>query len=171
VTGPFRAKSVARICSSVSAGGLGAGGFLLYLAHLFGGVGPELAGLVPFGLGGAPVSCDGNRRIALGITECHTLLIPYERRFAGGVRIMHRVGNGFFVRLGLAVGSATLLVVTVVWPDWIEIVFRVDPDRGNGWLEWLVVFVAFGLTLIFSIGARREWRRPTSAAEVGDGVS
>jgi hypothetical protein len=129
-----------------------------------------MAGLVPFGLGGASANCDGNQCIALDITECHTLLTPYNP-IRGGVRMMHSVGYGFFVRLGLAVGTAALFVVTVVWPDWIEIVFRVDPDRGNGWLEWVVVFVAFGLTLIFSIGARREWRRLTSASAVRDGVS
>jgi apolipoprotein N-acyltransferase len=81
------------------------------------------------------------------------------------------VRRGFLVRLGLAAGSAALFVVTLVWHDWIEIVFRVDPDRGNGWLEWLVVLVAFGLTLIFSISARQEWRRSTSATAVGDSAS
>jgi hypothetical protein len=85
--------------------------------------------------------------------------------------MMHGVGRGVLVRLGLAAGSAALFVVTVVWHDWIEIVFRVDPDRGSGWLEWLIVLVAFGLTLTFSISARREWRRSTSAAAVSDGAS
>jgi hypothetical protein len=83
----------------------------------------------------------------------------------------YNVGRRFWVRLALAVGSAALLVVTLVWHDWIEIVFRVDPDHGNGWLEWLIVVAAFGLALIFSISARREWRRPASATAVGDGAS
>ena len=81
----------------------------------------------------------------------------------------HRVGRGFWVKLALAAISAALLVVTIVWHDWIEIVFRVDPDHGSGWLEWLIVILAFGLTLTFSISARQEWRRPVPA--VGDGTS
>jgi hypothetical protein len=80
------------------------------------------------------------------------------------------IGRGFWVRLALAAISAALLVVTLVWHDWVEIVFRVDPDRGNGWLEWLIVAAAFGLTLTFSVSARQEWRRSTSATTVGVGV-
>jgi hypothetical protein len=30
-------------------------------------------------------------------------------------------------------------VVTLFWHDWIEAVFRVDPDQGKGSAEWLVV--------------------------------
>jgi hypothetical protein len=81
----------------------------------------------------------------------------------------HNTGSRFWVRLALAVMSAALLVVTLVWHDWIEIVFRVDPDHGSGWLEWLIVVLAFGLTLAFLIGARQEWRRPVPA--VNDGRS
>jgi hypothetical protein len=80
----------------------------------------------------------------------------------------HSVRRGFWVKLALAAISAALLVVTLAWHDWIEIVFRVDPDHDSGWLEWLIVVLAFGLTLTFSISARREWRRPVSA--VGDGA-
>jgi hypothetical protein len=42
------------------------------------------------------------------------------------------IGHGFWVRLALAVTSAMLFVITLAWPDLIEIVFRVDPDRGGG---------------------------------------
>ena len=83
---------------------------------------------------------------------------------------MHGTGRGFLIRLGLAAVSALLLVITFVWRDWIEIAFRVDPDRGSGWLEWLVVLVAFSLSLIFSVSARREWRRFTSIAAAGGGT-
>jgi hypothetical protein len=83
----------------------------------------------------------------------------------------HDIGRGFVVRLALAAASAALVVVTLGWHDWVEIVFRVNPDRGNGWLEWLIVAAAFGLTLTFSVSARREWRRSTPATAVGDGAS
>ena len=83
----------------------------------------------------------------------------------------HSVGRGVLVRLALAVGSAVLFVVTLIWHDWIEIVFRVDPDRGNGWLEWLIVVLAFGLTLTFSISARLEWRRSVTPWGIHEGAS
>jgi len=72
--------------------------------------------------------------------------------------------------LGLAVGSAVLLVGTLAWPDWIEIVFRVDPDHGSGWLEWAIVIVAFTLMVMCSAGARRQWRA-TRLAAARDGAS
>lgn len=58
----------------------------------------------------------------------------------------------------LASLSAFLLVLTLVLPDWIEVVFRVDPDAGSGELEWAVAG-AFALgTVGFGLAARREWR-------------
>lgn len=79
-------------------------------------------------------------------------------------------GTGFWVRLAFAVISAALFVVTLAWPDWIELVFRVDPDHGSGWLEWAIVASAFALMVTFSMGARREWRRPVATAAVSDGA-
>jgi hypothetical protein len=69
------------------------------------------------------------------------------------------VRQRFWIELALAAISAILMCVTVVWHDWIEIVFRVDPDHGNGWFEWVIVVVAFVLAATLSIGARWEWRR------------
>jgi hypothetical protein len=58
-------------------------------------------------------------------------------------------------------GSITgvVAVVTLFWHDWIEAVFGVDPDKGNGSVEWLVVSILFVLTVAFAAGARLEWRR------------
>jgi len=63
---------------------------------------------------------------------------------------------------GLA--SAGVFAVTLVWPDWIEVVFRVQPDHASGWLEWLISGTAFLITLVFSFGAGRAWRRATLRA-------
>ena len=38
----------------------------------------------------------------------------------------------FWVEAGLALISGALVVITLVWRDWIEIVFGIDPDEGNG---------------------------------------
>ena len=49
--------------------------------------------------------------------------------------------------------------VTLFSPDWIEAVFRVDPDKGNGSVEWLVVSILLFLAVALAGGARLEWHR------------
>jgi hypothetical protein len=63
--------------------------------------------------------------------------------------------------LETALGSITgcLALVTLFWHDWIEAVFGVDPDKGNGSAEWLIVALLFVVTIILAVGARLEWRR------------
>jgi len=55
-------------------------------------------------------------------------------------------------------------VITLLWHDWIETVFKVDPDSGNGSAEWLIVLVLLLTTVTLASGARREWRRAELAA-------
>jgi hypothetical protein len=63
-------------------------------------------------------------------------------------------------------GSVTgsVAVITLLWRDWIEDVFRIHPDRGNGSAEWLIVLVLLLATVTLAAGARREWRRAELAA-------
>jgi DMSO/TMAO reductase YedYZ heme-binding membrane subunit len=58
-------------------------------------------------------------------------------------------------------GSITgvVAVVTLFWHDWIETVFGVNPDKGNGSAEWLIVLILLFLTMTLALGARLEWRR------------
>jgi hypothetical protein len=65
----------------------------------------------------------------------------------------------FWIELALAGISAFLAITTLLWPDWIELVFNVDPDMGNGSLERAIVGLSFVLTIVFVALARREWRR------------
>ncbi len=55
-------------------------------------------------------------------------------------------------------------VLTLVWRDWIETVFGVDPDHGNGSLEWFVVAALAVITTALVVGARVEWRRSARPA-------
>jgi hypothetical protein len=66
----------------------------------------------------------------------------------------------------LVLGAATLIVfgVTLVWNDWIEIVFKVDPDSGNGSLEFAICTVLLAATVSSWWLARAEWRRARAAA-------
>jgi hypothetical protein len=65
----------------------------------------------------------------------------------------------FRLELGLAAVSAALLLATILWRDWIEIVFRVDPDHGSGSLEWMIVAVTALSAVTFAALARVEWRK------------
>jgi hypothetical protein len=65
----------------------------------------------------------------------------------------------FWIEALLALGNAALVIMTLVWKDWIEIVFNVDPDAGSGAVEWTVVAVTLLLTVVFLALARSEWRR------------
>ena len=79
-------------------------------------------------------------------------------RIPGGHR-MARLPRRFWLEFGLAGFSAFLLLLTLVTREWMELLFRVDPDQGNGSLEWLVVVAALVSTVTFSVLARLEWQR------------
>ena len=64
----------------------------------------------------------------------------------------------FFVETAAAVLGTWLGAVTLLWPDWIERVFSVDPDGGSGLDEWLVAAAAFSVAVVSALLARREWR-------------
>jgi len=68
----------------------------------------------------------------------------------------------FYVESGLSAASLILLVITLVNREWIEAVFGVDPDQGNGSLEWLVTAVLTVVTVVGAVSARVEWRRAGS---------
>jgi uncharacterized membrane protein YcjF (UPF0283 family) len=70
-----------------------------------------------------------------------------------------RLRRRFWIELILAVANTALLALTIVWNEWIELVFQADPDAGSGALEWAIVGVVLVLTLAFAILARLEWRR------------
>lgn len=67
----------------------------------------------------------------------------------------------WFFWLETVVASITgiLFVVTLIWRDWAEIIFNVDPDQGNGSFEWMVVGALLVVTLVLFFLAGYEWRR------------
>jgi hypothetical protein len=63
------------------------------------------------------------------------------------------------IETALAVVAAALAVATFIKPDWIETVFSVDPDGGNGTAEWLVVGLLALVAVTAAMLARRDYRR------------
>jgi hypothetical protein len=63
------------------------------------------------------------------------------------------------VEVALASMTAALLLLTLVSREWIEVLFGVDPDGGDGSLEWALVGALLVSTVVFTALARLEWRR------------
>ena len=74
------------------------------------------------------------------------------------------LSSRFWVELGLGVASTVFALLTLAWKDWIEIVFKVDPDHHSGSLEWVIVAVAVAITVITFAAARIEWRKAATAS-------
>jgi hypothetical protein len=65
----------------------------------------------------------------------------------------------FWVEASLAGACVLAFALTLAWREWIEALFRVDPDAGSGALEWGIVSVLGLAAVAFSLVARTEWRR------------
>nr|WP_315267371.1 hypothetical protein [Microbacterium lemovicicum] len=64
------------------------------------------------------------------------------------------------VQFALAALFLAVAVVTVIEPEWIEVVFGIDPDRGSGALEWVIVLALGVLAVVAAgLGARTVIRR------------
>lgn len=68
----------------------------------------------------------------------------------------------FWVEAALASLTAILLLLTLISREWIELLFGVDPDGGDGSLEWAIVGILLVATGFFGWLARVEWRRAAS---------
>ena len=69
----------------------------------------------------------------------------------------------FWLETGMAIVTGIVFVITLVQRDWIEIVFGVDPDQGNGSLEWLIVGALLVVSITLFTLASYEWRRTRAA--------
>lgn len=70
----------------------------------------------------------------------------------------------FYPEAMLGTNTGVLFIVTLFSRDWIEAVFRVDPDQGSGALEWGIVAGLLVVTLAMTLLARYEWRRASVVA-------
>jgi hypothetical protein len=74
-----------------------------------------------------------------------------------------RLRTRFWVETGFAALSLIFAVLTLIWKDWIEIVFRIDPDQHSGSLEWMIAFAALAIAIVIGVVARAEWRHTATA--------
>jgi hypothetical protein len=64
----------------------------------------------------------------------------------------------FWFESGLSVMAASLAVLTLMLPNWIEAVSTYDPDHGDGMVEAVIVVVLALVAAVASVLARWEWR-------------
>ena len=65
----------------------------------------------------------------------------------------------FWVEAAMATITSVLLLLTLVWEDWVEEIFGISPDGGNGSFERWLVGALCVLTIALIAMARSEWRR------------
>ncbi len=70
----------------------------------------------------------------------------------------------FYFEAGAGFITAALFLATLLRPNWIEALFRIDPDNGSGSLERLIVGCLLAVTIMLLSLARREWRKTMAAA-------
>jgi hypothetical protein len=70
----------------------------------------------------------------------------------------------FYVEAGAGVITTVLFLATLLYPRWIEALFRIDPDNASGWLERLVVGGLLVVTITILSMAQREWRKTMATA-------
>jgi hypothetical protein len=73
------------------------------------------------------------------------------------------------LEVALAVVSFVFGLLALVWPEWIEAVFRVDPDGGSGALEWAVAVVLLLVAVVAAVAARSDLRALRAGPERAPG--
>jgi hypothetical protein len=76
-----------------------------------------------------------------------------------GAYMRQQLRRRFWIEIAIAAASLGLLVLTMLWEEWIELLFGVSPDGGSGELEWAITSVVVVLTVASLVLARLEWRR------------
>jgi hypothetical protein len=74
------------------------------------------------------------------------------------------VRRRFWLEIAVVVVSLALWGATLVRPDWIELVFGIDPDEGSGSLERAITILVPAVGLLAAVIASLEWRRPRSVS-------
>jgi hypothetical protein len=77
---------------------------------------------------------------------------------------MRKLRIRFWFEAAAALCTCCLALLAVVWPDWIELLFGVDPDHASGQLEWAFVAALAVTAVTASAATRAEWRRSAPPA-------
>ena len=64
-----------------------------------------------------------------------------------------------WLQMKLSSITGILIVIALIWRNWVELIFNIDPAQGNGSLEWMIVSSLLVITLVLFALAGYEWRR------------
>jgi hypothetical protein len=70
------------------------------------------------------------------------------------------------VQPALCVASLVAVLLTVVYPAWIETLLGLDPDQASGLAEWLVLGLTAGIAVVTGLRARRNLRQSDAQPEL-----
>jgi len=76
----------------------------------------------------------------------------------------------FWLEVALGALSGGLFFTTLLVPEWIELAFGIDPDRGSGAFEILITVGFLTATIACGVRARLEHRRAQTASGCPDTV-
>ena len=65
----------------------------------------------------------------------------------------------FWLEVPASCLALALALATYLSPAWIETLFSIDPDGGDGSLEWALVIGCLAVAAGLGVAARAEWRR------------
>jgi hypothetical protein len=63
------------------------------------------------------------------------------------------------IEVALAVVAVGFAALTLITREWIELLLGVDPDKGNGALEWAIVIALFVASAALALIARWDRKR------------
>jgi hypothetical protein len=72
---------------------------------------------------------------------------------------MERFRRRLRIEVMLAVIGTALCVLTLVIPEWIEVLTGLEPDSGSGALEWVIAGVFLVAAVVSAVLAGRDYRR------------
>jgi MFS-type transporter involved in bile tolerance (Atg22 family) len=73
-----------------------------------------------------------------------------------------RISKRFWVELLMGIATALVAILTAIVPSWMERLFGVNLDHGDGSFERLIVYALLLASLACLSLARLEWRRLSS---------
>jgi hypothetical protein len=87
-----------------------------------------------------------------------------------GTFMQKRLPTRIWVEAALGLMSAALLALTILLPDWIELLFGSAPDAGDGSTEYGVALFWAAVSVLMFVSAGRTWRKQIRASSIRPAV-
>lgn len=118
-------------------------------------ISPDVSAVLrePLGKGSAQLNAQ-MYRYSVGHCQATVGSMDFDEAHA----MIRRIRTRFWAEAAVFALAATAAVAAALVPDWVELVFGVDPDQGSGLLEWTLAILVV-IAVIFALMARADWRR------------